>query len=118
MLGLAACAVVAAAPVYTAGLMPGRYSVTPVGGTSPVGSVCVSDLDELYRAAHRSDGCRYFTAVRSGSAARVSYECADGSGLLTIRSVTPRTANVTASGVLARAPYKRQLIVRRTGECG
>ncbi len=118
MLGLAACAVVAAAPVYTAGLMPGRYSMTSVGAKSPVGSVCVSDLDELYRAAHRSDGCQYFTAARTARSTRVSYDCADGSGLLTIKAVTPRTANVTASGVLERAPYKRRLVVRRTGECG
>ena len=112
-----ALALVAAGPVYTAGLVPGQYSLRDVKGSAPARSVCVADLDALYRAAHVSSGCRYFTIERTPDRIRLSYECADGSGLLSLRSVTPRSANVSAQGVRGGQPYAVALVARRTGAC-
>lgn len=107
----------AAGPVYTAGLQPGQFDVTPLGASKPTTSVCMADLTALYRVAHGPDSCRYFTVEQRAQSTRVSYECAGGSGILTVRAVTPRAANLTASGVSGRTPYKRSLVARRTGDC-
>lgn len=116
-LSLAGAAVMAVAPVYTAGLQPGQFSVTPLGQAQPTNSVCVSDLLALYRVAHGPDRCRYFTVSQEATSTRVSYECAGGSGIVTVKAVTPRAANITASGVRGRDPYNVQLVARRTGDC-
>lgn len=117
ILGVLSGIAAAAAPAYTAGLQPGQFDVTPAGSTKPTASVCVSDLLALYQIGHGPDRCRYFTVSQSAKEIRVSYECADGSGLLNIKSVTPRSGNLMASGVNGTTPYKRRMVIRRTGDC-
>ncbi len=112
-----ALALVASGPVYTAGLTTGQYALREVKGRAPPRSVCVADLNALYRAAHGEDRCRYFTVEQKPDRIRVSYECAGGSGQLSVRSVTPRSANVTAQGVRGDQPYAVALVARRTGDC-
>ncbi len=117
LLGLASAAIAAAAPVYTAGLTPGRYALVTAKDRAPAGSVCVGDLTSLYRAVHQSSDCRYFPVAQAADRTKVSYECADGSGLLTLHAVTPRAANVAAQGVRRGEPYAVALVARRTGAC-
>lgn len=109
-------ALAAGGPVYTAGLTPGNYALTASGGrVAP--AVCVSDLRALLQAAHGPDQCRFFTASETATSTRVTYECANGSGLADLKALTPRSATVSASGVRGSSPYRMRVSARRTGAC-
>ena len=109
-------ALAAGGPSYTAGLTPGEYALTATGGrVAP--AVCVSDLSALLQAAHGPDRCQFFTASQAATGTRVTYECANGSGLADLKTLTPRSALVSASGVRGRSPYKMRVNARRTGAC-
>ena len=112
---LALTGIGASAP-YTAGLVPGQYDVTQAG-KSGTRSICVSDLGPLLQLAHGPDQCRFFPVLQGRDRTRVSYECTGGSGLVSLVAVTPRTAEITASGVRGATPYKTRLTARRSGDC-
>lgn len=116
VLPLFALTAAGASSPYMAGLMPGRYDVTQAG-TGGTRSVCIADLGVLLQLAHGPDQCRFFPVLRNPDRTRVSYECAGGSGLVSVVAVTPRTAEVSASGVRGSTPYKVRLTARRSGEC-
>lgn len=103
-------------PSYTAGLSAGQYALTATGGRT-VANVCVGDLRPLLQAAHGADDCRFFTVSQSSRATRVSYECDGGSGLVDLKTVTPRSAVLQATGVRGRSPYSMRVNARRSGDC-
>ena len=116
LLGVFALALMADAPTDTAGLAPGEYALRATGG--PVlPSVCVADLRPLLQAAHGADECRFFTVEQRSRGARVSYECDGGSGLVDLRTITPRSASLTATGVRGSSPYSVRISARRVGDC-
>ena len=114
--GVLAFALMADGPVYTAGLTPGQYALQASGGRTAA-SVCVGDLRPLLLAAHGADDCQFYTVNQRANGTRVSYECAGGSGLVDLKSITPRSAVLQATGVRGTSPYKMSVNARRIGDC-
>ena len=114
--GVLALVLMADGPTYTAGLSAGQYALSATGGRT-LASVCVGDLRPLLQAPHGADDCRFFTVSQRPNGTRVSYECAGGSGLVDLKTVTPRSAVLRATGVRGRTPYSLRVNARRVGDC-
>ena len=111
--------VAAEAPALKAlgSLEPGRWEVRFRDG-GPPRLVCVRSGHDLIQLQHAAGGCSRFVVEDAADHATVQYTCrGNGYGRTTIRTESPRLAQLTSSGIADGLPFELAAEARRLGSC-
>ena len=102
-----------------AGLQPGLWSLHSRDPDGPATrTLCLQDLRVLLQIRHEGQSCSRFIVTNSPAQAVVTYSCpGHGNGRTTLRSETPRLAQIESQGIVDNAPFYWSLEARRVGEC-
>jgi hypothetical protein len=99
-------------------LQPGQWALTVRDDPAESRSICIADPHALLQIEHSRASCSRFVIANSLREATVHYTCPGrGHGRTTVRTETPRLAQIETQGIVSGAPFSMVFEARRTGDC-